>query len=382
MKIAVLGAYQTKFGERWDKSLKDLMVEAGWGAIKDAEIGKEKIEIAFVGNKLGGRLTGQNHLGALLAEELGIFRPAVRVEAACASGGVAVSQACLAIASGEYKTALVIGAEKMTDAFSPQTAMALMGAGSEEERQAGLSFVGLYALMAQKYLADFGASQEDLAWVAVKNHFHGSLNHLAQFPFEITLEQVLKSPMVADPLKLLDCSPISDGAAGLVLASERWAKKLRKKNIWITASVQTSGTLSLAARESLTSIAATKEAGKRAKKQAGIEGRDVSLLEVHDCFTIAEILALEDLGIYKEGEGFVAVRNGEVRIGGKRPVNLSGGLKACGHPVGATGVKQIVEIYNQLKGRGGKKQIKKAKVGLAHNVGGTGGTATVHILQK
>jgi acetyl-CoA C-acetyltransferase len=382
MKIAVLGGYQTKFGELWNKSLEDLIFEASIEAIKDGGLNKSEIEIAFLGNKLSSRAADQTHLGALMNEVLGIGIPAVRVEAACASGGVAMVQASLAIASGEYEVALVIGAEKMTDLSASETVAALMEAGSEEERQAGLSFVGLYALMAQKYINEYGASEKDLANVAVKNHFHASLNEKAQFPYEITLKQVLASPVVASPLKLLDCSPVTDGAAAVVLASEKFAKKRSKKNIWITASVQTGETLSLSGRKSLTGLLATERAVRKAKDQAGVKNKEIDFLEVHDCFTIAEILALEDLGFYPKGEGYLAVRNGEVKIGGKRPVNLSGGLKACGHPVGATGVKQIVEIYNQLRGRGGKRQVENAKLGLAHNVGGTGGTVTVHVLQK
>lgn len=382
MKIAVLGAYQTKFGELWDKSLEDLLLEASLEAIKDAGIKKSQLQIAFVGNKLAGSLANQHHLSALIAEILGVNIPVVRVEAACASGGLAVSQACLAINSGQYETALVIGAEKMTDLSGEEIARGLMSAASLEEQQSGFSFVGLYALMAKQYLEEFSARREDLALPAVKNHFHASLNKKAQFPFLISLEQVLQSPLIADPLHLLQCSPISDGAAALVLASHRFAKKIGQKQTFITASSQANDVLSLSKRKSLTTLESTQKAGLTAYQQAGLDPKDLSLLEVHDCFSIAEILALEDLGIYKKGEGYLALRNGEVKLGGKRPVNVSGGLKACGHPVGATGVKQIVEIVNQLKERVGKRQVKKALTGLAHNIGGTGGTAVVHILQR
>jgi len=382
MKVAIIGAYQTKFGELWDKSLADLIFEASVGALADSRMPAKKIQIAFFGNKLGPQTTSQNHLSALVAQLLGVSIPVIRVEAACASGGVALSQACLAIESGQYDTALVLGAEKMTDQSPAQIAQALMGAASSQEREAGLTFPGLYALMAGKYLNDFGAKETDLAGVSVKNHFHASLNSKAQFQFPVTIDQVMKSGEVASPLKLLDCSPITDGAAGLVLASPRFAQKRQKKNIYIRASQHFTDTLSLSKRQSFTEIPSAKKAAKKAFIQAGVEPSEVSLAEVHDCFTIAEILALEDLGFYQKGEGFLAVRNGQVKLGGTRPVNLSGGLKACGHPVGATGVKQVVELYNQLLGRAGKKQTRKAKVGLAHNIGGTGGTAVVHIITK
>ena len=381
MKISILGAYQTKFGELWDKSLEDLASEAVLGTVKDAGIEFEDIQTAYFGNKMSPQMTGQNHVGSLLAEILGTDIPITRIEAACASGGSAVRQACMAIESGQYETALVLGAEKMTDLPISEISTGLMGAASEQERDCGLSFVGLYALMARKYFDKYGAGEKDLAAIAAKNHFHGSLNPKAQFPFLLTIDQVMASNMVAFPLKLLDCSPITDGAAGLVLASEKYAKKLGGRKPVIAASKQASDTLSLSKRKDLTSLAGAEKAVGEAYKQAGVEAKDIQFAEVHDCFTIAEAMALEDLGFCKKGEGYIGVRNGEAKLGGKRPINLSGGLKACGHPVGATGVKQLVEIYNQMTGRAGRRQIKKNKLGLTHNVGGTGGTVVVHIVK-
>jgi len=219
-----------------------------------------------------------------------------------------------------------------------------------------------------------------MAHVAVKNHYHASLNAKAQFPFEVSIEKVLNSSKVTDPFTLLDSSPITDGAGALVLRAKP-AKRKARKDIFICASSVATDTLSISDRESLTELAATKLAAKKAFKQAGITPGDVDILEVHDCFTIAEILAMEDLGFCPKGKGGEFVASGATRLGGKKPVNTSGGLKACGHPVGATGVKQIVEIYDQLIGRGGKKQVEGVKVGLTQNVGGTGATAVVHILQ-
>jgi acetyl-CoA C-acetyltransferase len=235
LKVFILGAYQTKFGELWDKSLADLTAEAALGAIADAGIEKSRLQAAFFANKMAPEMTGQNHLGALLAEILGVNIPVTRIEAACASGGSAIREACLSINSGQYEAVLVVGAEKMTDLEMEKVAWGLMGAASDEERQAGLNFVGLYALMARNYFNQYGASEKDLACVAVKNHFHASLNPKAQFPFPITLENVLNSSLVADPLKLLDCSPISDGAAAAVLVSEKLPKKLAGKNHKLSA---------------------------------------------------------------------------------------------------------------------------------------------------
>jgi acetyl-CoA C-acetyltransferase len=226
----------------------------------------------------------------------------------------------------------------------------------------------------------YSTKETDLAAVAVKNHFHASLNSNAHFPFQITIEQVMKSPLIASPLKLLDCSPISDGAAALIISSKL---NKRGRNVFIKASKTATDSLGLAERESLLSLKSTVEASKFAYKQAGVSPQNIDVAEVHDCFTIAEILAMEDLGFYVKGEAVIRINKGETRLGGKGPiVNTSGGLKACGHPVGATGVKQLVEIYQQLKGTAGKKQVEKAKVGLTHNVGGSGGTAVVHILQN
>lgn len=355
--IVVSGGYQTKFGELWNKSLKDLIKEAGEEALKDAKINKREIDLVIVGNKLSGRMDGQDHLGSLAVSVLDINSPGLRVEAACASGGLAIYEAVQAIKAGRVKKVLVIGAEKMTDKKNGEVAKLLMAAASEEERRAGLSFVGLYALMAKAYMEKFGATKRDLARVAVKNHKNATKNDKAHFPREIKVEMVLESSMVAEPLSLLDCSPISDGAAAVVISKG-------KSGVEIVASEIASDSLDLSSRESLVELKATKEAAKKAYLASGLNPEEIEIAEVHDCFTIAEILALEDLGFSKKGEGYKGV---------KIPINTSGGLKACGHPVGATGVKQVVEIY---------KQLGRYKVGLTHNVGGTGGTAVVHILKR
>lgn len=376
MKIKVLGTGLTKFGELWDKDLLDLALEASLESINESRLTNNDIDAVFVANMLYGKLTGQDHLGALVASGLGLKCPSFRIEGACASGGLAVHLAIQSLLAGTYKNVLVLGAEKMTDANGPQITSALMGAGSEAERKAGLTFPALYALMAKAHMQKYGTTRKHLASVSVKNHYHASLNEKAQFPFEVTEEKVLESPVISSPFTLFDASPITDGAAAVVLSSQS-----TQPGVFITGSAVATDTVDLASRQSLTEITATKQAAKKALAQAGVEIKDIHLAEVHDCFTIAEILAMEDLGFCKKGEGGAFVTKGHTKLGGKCPVNTSGGLKACGHPVAATGIKQIIEITHQLQGRAGKRQVEGANVGLTQNVGGTGATVVVHVLQ-
>jgi acetyl-CoA C-acetyltransferase len=291
--------------------------------------------------------------------------PAFKIEGACASGGLAMHNAVNAVASGQYATVLVLGIEKMTDHRPEDVATALMGAGSQEERAAGATFPGLYAMLARAHMKAYGTTPEDLARVAVKNHRHAMHNPNAQFHTQITVKDVLKSSMIADPLHLLDCSPISDGAAAVIVTSTT-QKAVSTNAVRIAASTVATDTLGLAQRKSLTELAATRRAAKAAYAQAGVTARDIDVVELHDCFTIAEILALQDLGL-KQSHAVI---------------NPSGGLKGCGHPVGATGVKQIAELTEHLRGTAGDRQVAGARIGLAQNVGGSGGTAVVHILQS
>lgn len=376
MKVGIAGVGITKFGELWDKSIFDLAEEAFLKAIVDSGMGAKKIEAVFVANMLSSKLDGQDHFGTVATTLLGLSVPAVRVEGACASGGLAIHQAVQAILSGLYDTVLVLGVEKMTDVSTCEITTALMGAASEEERLSGLTFPGLYALMARAHMEEFGTTREQMAQVAVKNHFHASLNEQAHFPFEVSVEKVLRSSGVSNPFTLFDASPISDGAAAVVLS-----KKPVKKSVSITGSAVATDTIGLSSRKNLIELAATKIASQKALKQTGVALSDIDVLEVHDCFTIAEIMAMEDLGFCQKGEGGKFIASGHTRLGNKLPVNTSGGLKACGHPLAATGVKQIVEITRQLRGTAGSRQVKGAKVGLAQNVGGTGGTVVVHVLQ-
>ncbi|MBI5614578.1 thiolase domain-containing protein [Candidatus Gottesmanbacteria bacterium] len=384
MKTNVIGVATTKFGELWDVSPRTLAKEAVALALIDSDIEMKHIQAVFVGNMLSGMLGGQEHLGAFFADEFGLSVPALKIEGACASGGLAMHTGVLAIESEQYDTVLVLGVEKMTDHSPEDVARALMGAGSEEERFSGATFPGLYAILAQAHSEKYGTTEEQMAMVAVKNHYHASLNPNAQFRSLLKLEQVMKSSKIADPLKLLDCSPITDGASAVILTTEVKSQMSKVKSIEVFASAVATDSLGLSKRKSLTELAATIEAGNSAYRKAGVGPKDIGVCEVHDCFTIAEILAMEDLGFYEKGQAAGAVVRGETTLGSQKKVviNPSGGLKGCGHPVGATGVKQIVEIVEQLRGTAGKRQVVDAKIGLAHNVGGSGATAVVHILGR
>ncbi len=385
--VAIIGVKNTKFGEQWDRSFRDLVVEAGVGAVGDAGVVGEKIDSMFVGNMSGGQFVEQEHIGALIADYSGLAKdihvPSTRVEAACASGGLALRQGIYAVASGMDDIVIAAGAEKMTDVPSAKASSALAAAADREwEGIMGATFPGLYAMIAKMHMHKYGTTSEQLASVAVKNHHNGQHNPIAQYKSQITIESVLKSIMVADPLHIFDCSPITDGASAVVLAPADIAHEFTDTPIYVKATAQASDTIALHDRRDITTLDAAVAAGKRAYKMAKMEAKDIDLVEVHDCFTIAEICAIEDLGFAKKGEGGIMSHNGETAIGARIPVNTSGGLKSCGHPVGATGVKQAIEIVEQLRGEAGKRQVDGAEVGMTHNVGGSGATAVVHIFSR
>jgi len=384
--VAIIGVGCTEFGELWDKSFREIFVEAGVSAIEDANVQGGKIDALYVGNMSGGRFIEQEHLGSLIADYSGLASlhiPSTRVEAACASGGLALRQGIIAVASGYHDIVIAGGAEKMTDVGVETTTDALAAAADREwEGIMGATFPGLYAMIARLHMHKYGTKQEQLAAVAVKNHHNGTMNPKAQFQNEISIETVLNSVMVADPLRVFDCSPITDGGSAVVLAPADIAHKFTDTPIYVKASAQASGTISLHDRPDITTLDATVTAANWAYKMAKTTPKDIDFAEVHDCFTIAEICAIEDLGFVKKGEGGGAAESGLTALGGKIPINPSGGLKACGHPVGATGVKQAVEITLQLRGEAGKRQIDGAEIGLTHNVGGSGGTAVVHIFGR
>jgi acetyl-CoA C-acetyltransferase len=385
-EVAIVGIGCTKFGEMWDKSFRDLFIEAGLMALEDARVTGAQIEALYGGNMSSGIFLEQEHVGALIADYSGLTAnniPSTRVEAACASGGLALRSGVIAVASGYHDVVISAGIEKMTDVGAEKAMDALAAAADREwEAAVGATFPGLYAMMARAHMHELGTTREQLAQVAVKNHYHGSMNPRAQFRNRITIDTVINSPLVADPLRLFDCSPITDGAAAVVLVPAARAKEFTDTPIYIKAAAQASDSISLHDRRSLTSIDATAVAADRAFTMAKLQRSKIDVAEVHDCFTIAEIMAIEDLGFFEKGAGGPATIAGETAIGGKIPINTSGGLKACGHPVGATGVKQAVEIVEQLRGDAGKRQVDGAEVGLTHNVGGTGGTVVVHILAR
>jgi len=382
--VAVIGVGCTTFGEKWNTSFRDLFVQAGALALEDAGIQGEALGAMYVGNMSAGRFIEQEHIGALIADYAGLATthiPSTRVEAARASGGLSFRQAFISGASGIEDIVVAAGVEKMTDVASGASVEALAGAADREwEGFVGATFPGLYAMIANDYMNRYPLTREQLAQVAVKNHYNGARNPIAQFQQEITLETVLRSTLVADPLRLFDCSPITDGAAAVVLAPLEMAKKFTDTPVKILASSQASDTIALHDRRDISTLDASVAAGRRAFSMSGLSPKDIDLVEVHDCFTIAEICAIEDLGFCKKGEAGRLTGEGVTALHGDLPVNTSGGLKACGHPVGATGIKQVCEVVRQLRGEAGKRQIEWARIGMTHNVGGTGATVAVHHL--
>jgi acetyl-CoA C-acetyltransferase len=381
--VAIVGVGMRKWGELWEQSLRDLFVDSALAAIDDA--GVDHIDSMYVGCMSGGLFAGQEHLSSLMADYLGQAPiPATRVESACASGGMALRCGLLEVASGASDIVLVGGVEKMNDVSGDEATYALATASDQEwEAFNGVTFPGLYAMMAVAHMHQYGTTPEQMAAVAVKNHLNGSMNPLAQFPQKITVEAVLNSVLVADPLHILDCSPITDGAAALIVVPADMAAKFGggKAPVRIAGFGSATDSIGLHDRKNLAALDAVARAGQAAYKMAGKTPADIDLCEVHDCFTISEIMAIEALGFFEQGQGANAAVSGETAIDGRIPVNASGGLKSKGHPVGATGVAQAVEVVEQLRGECGPRQIKDAKVGMTQNMGGTGGSAVVHILE-
>jgi acetyl-CoA C-acetyltransferase len=363
--ISIIGTGQTPFGEHWDKSLQGLIAESVNRALENAPCTPLDIDMVIVANMIGERLSGQAHLGAMTAAMLPHHPPALRVEAACASGAVAMHTACALLESGKAQTILVVGAEKMTDATTEEVAAALMGAAdSEKDAPSGITFPGLFGLVAQRYMHEYNLSREDLSCVSALHHRNAVGNPFAQFRKAISPEEISASGLVADPLRLLDCSPVSDGAAACIL-STKFQGPVR-----IAASQLATDAVSLVDRPSITSFRATKHAMEKALQEAQIGLQDIQAVELHDCFSIAAIISVEDMGFAEPGTGVQLYKKENTGL----ILNPSGGLKACGHPVAATGVKQVIEVSKYL-------QAQKAQWGVAHNFGGTGATCGVHILE-
>jgi len=383
MKIAVIGTASTAYGEWWDKSLRQLLAESQLTALTDAGLAPQEIQAIFVANMCAGQLSSQVNIGALATNILGLHIPGTRIEGACASGGLALRAGIAAIESGRADVVMVSGVEKMSDVSHAQGTQSLMSATCyETEGFVGATFPALFALVTRAYMHRFGITREHLAMVSVKNHKNGALNPRAHFRKEITIQDVLQSSYVADPLTLLDCSPMSDGAATVIISTPEFAKKIGKLNVSIIGSGQASDTLALSQRETFTEFKATQHAAQNAFMIAGVTHKDIDLVEVHDAFTMAEIIALEDLGFFEHGQAGHATVAGKTSLQSNLPVNASGGLKAKGHPVGATGIGQVVELTEQLHGRCGARQVHNARIGLAHSMGGLGSTVTVHILAQ
>lgn len=380
--VAIIGVSQTKFGELWDSSFRQLIADAGIKAIMDSNIEGDDIDSMFVGNMSSGLFVQQEHIAALISAHMGLNPvPCSRVEAACASGGLALRQGFTAVASGLNDIVISAGVEKMTDVVDPTPAIAT-ASDQEWEAQQGATFPSLYAMIAKRHMYEYGTTREQLAQFSVVNHKNAKNNPNAQFPFEISVDQVLNASVVADPLTLLDCSPVSDGAAAIVMCPAEDAHKYTDTPIYIKASAQASGTITLHDRKDITTIESTKVAAKKAYDMAGVTTKDIDLTEVHDCFSINGILAIEDLGFAEKGEGGKVVEEGQTEIDGNCPINPSGGLKARGHPLGATGIAQAAEVVWQLRGDAGKRQVDGAEIGMTQNIGGTGGTVAIHILGR
>ena len=380
----VAGAGVTKFGKHPERTGRDLFAEAGLEALDDSGVDPDDVDSLYYGNFMGELAEHQGHQGPLMAEAIGLDAPATRFEAACASAGAAVRGAVQALRNGEADVIVVGGAERMTNIGTAAATDALAIAADDlYEVRAGMTFPGAYALMARSYFEQYGGSHEDLAHIAVKNHEHALVNDHAQIQKEITVEDALEAPTIASPLGLYDSCPITDGAAAAVLTSESYAEAHDlDAPVAITGTGQGGDNLALHDRPHLAQTPAADKAAEEAYTDAGVGPDDVDVAEVHDCFTIAEVLAIESLGLYERGEGIAAATNGETDRHGAMPVNLSGGLKAKGHPVGATGVAQLATITWLLDGSHPRADaVPDGTVGVAHNAGGTVASTTVHVLE-
>ena len=374
----VIGVGRTKFGIL-SETLPELIYQAMYNAINDSPISIEEIEAVYVGNFLSGPYEKQLHLNSVVSSLLPEMRlPIIRVETACASGSSALYQAIIALS--RFENILIVGVEKMTNATAEESSQNLGMAGDRmADQMQGLIFPAHYALVAQQHMQKYGTAHEDLELVSFKNHSNSRLNPLAHFSHkEVTLEMIKNAQLIASPLNLFDCSPISDGAAAVVISKN----KKGDRDVKITGSALATDHISLSHRKVHTSLAAAKIASKQAYEQAGITPRDLDIVEVHDCFTINELVAMEDLEICKPGESKEWVREERTTIKGDMPINTDGGLKADGHPIGATGLAQVFEVTTQLRGEADKRQVDGAEIGLTHNIGGVGGTAVIHIFER
>lgn len=375
MSVYVSGVGMTTFGSHEHATLKDLLLTACVEALKEA--GHPKVDAVYVGNFMGGSIYNQEILGAIVANDLALGAiPTAKVEGACASGGIAFRQAVLMIESGEYDTVLVAGAEKMKHTTTANVTQAINSAmdNDSSEKYAGLTFPGYFGSVANRYFYETGATKEHLAMVALKNREYAVNNPRAQFKKTTTLDEIMNARLITAPLGLFDCSPTTDGAAAVILTRTPTGIKVR-------SSAQSSGHTQMQDVEDLLSLKAVKLSAQKAYEKAGLGPDDIDVVELHDCFSMTEIISTEELGFAKKLEGWLAIQEGRTRHGGNVAINTSGGLLSKGHPIGATGISQIFQIVNQLRGTS-CNQVEGARVGLSQNLGGTGSYSTVHILER
>lgn len=388
-EVYIIGAHESVHGNRKDANLRKLIAEAGNAAIADAGIDRHEIQALYMGNYNGNGFNNQNTLAAMAASSLGIPEvPTQRFEAACASGGVAFRNAMIAVASGIYDTVMVMGVEKMNipldqaDADS-QMNWAKSGVDYQYESGVGMNGATMFAMFAHRHMHEYGTTREMLAISASKNKYHGSLNPYAYKQREVPVEKIMKSPLIATPFSAQEVSLVTDGSAAVILTTKDRAKSMGKKDaVKVMGSGHGGGSFSVAFRDSFTRMRATVEAANEAFKMANIDRKDISVVECHDCFSFTELMNIEDLGFVEKGKGGWFAADGNTRLGGKLPVNTSGGLCSKGHPIGATGVGQIVEMAWQLQDKSDKRQVENAKFALTHVLGGPGSVSTVHILGR
>ena len=383
-EVSIIGAYETVHGNHSKRMLRDLVSEAGNGVIQDSGIDRKEIQAVFVGNYAGQEFNNQNTMGSYVATVLGLGdRPAMKLEGACASGGLAFKAGFDAIASGAYDTVLVFGVEKM-NTKDPTTTMEIVSRGQDSEFEGGFCVSGPsgFALNAIRHMHEFGTTREMMGVVAEKNYFHGSKNPYAHKQKVIPLKNILNARIVTTPFGFHDMSLVTDAATAVILTTRERAKSISKKPILVKGTGQGGDYFTLSMKRDSVSFPATEKAASQAFAMAGVDRKDIDVLECHDCFTITEIINLEDLGFVEKGKGGGFTLDGHTRLGGKLPVNTSGGLKAKGHPIGATGVGQVVEMVYQLRETSGERQVKNARTALTHVLGGPGAVCVVNILQR
>ncbi len=382
--VAIIGVGETQIGELWNKSLREIGIEAGLKALKDAGLEGDEVEKLYVGNMSAGKLIDQEHIAPLIADYAGISGvPSTRIESGSASGGMALAEGYKAVASGMEDIVVVGGAEKMTD-VGEQEAKEILSSTNDQEWETvfGATFESLYAMIARYHMEKYGTTKDQLAQVAVKNHANAAKNPNAQYPRETTKDFVKNAPMVADPLGMFDCAPISDGGAAVVLCPAEQAESFEGDPVEIVSIGQGGDYMAVHERKDICTMKSTKHAAKKAYQRSKLDPEDIDFAEVHDNYTITEIMAIEDLGFFEKGQGGPATEKGKTELNSEISINTSGGLKAKGRPVGAVGLNQAVEAVIQLRGEAGERQVDDPEYGLLHNIGGTGASAIVHILRR